>query len=198
MCSLWFLLLLKCHNVWREWKRAALSRCSQAWLDSLEFISPVFCVGCTQHEREWEIKASWVGDGCLMMTQRHLSSPRSSREQRRLCRGQVSLCCSLSALGQVHVISSTPTIAAVLSPLLFFPLPSFPFLLCLLSLCLSFMLSLIFTDNNPSFFLRPLKRANYLCFPAMFCMNLIQVDTLSGSYLNPQSWYPHTWCMFYA
>lgn len=52
--SSWFLLLLKFHNVWRELKWAVLSRCSQAQLDSLEFISPVFCVGCTQHERERE------------------------------------------------------------------------------------------------------------------------------------------------
>lgn len=93
-------------------------------------------------------KASWVGDGCLSMTQRHLPSPCSSREQRQALQrpGLPGLKFRQHGPGQCHPRRGQDCCCSVsLLPPLLLSFASFAFL------CLSPMLSRIFMDINEPF-----------------------------------------------
>ena len=129
-------------------------------------------------------KASWVGDGCLLMTQRRLPSPRSAQEQRRaLQRPGLPLLQFCQ-----HWARAAATTAAVPSPLLPLLLLSFLSFAALAFLCVSLMLSLIFTDINEPFCLsKTLKESKLFVLPGNILPLHLAPARLPDVCLNPQS-----------
>lgn len=137
-----------------ELKRAALSRCSQVWLDSPEFTFLVFCVGCTQRERGNERKGFMAGRQLhLRTTQPCLTSLRSSWEQRWTLQRPGF---SQQQLGWPWPGPSPCPVVIIL----FYSVssPSLHF----------FFFHLHFIVINHFLFLRPLRDSNFLCSHTIF------------------------------
>ena len=183
----WLLLLLKCHNVSGELERAALSRCSRACWDSPEFTSPVFCVGCTQHEKEWKRKGL-MGRRLPLDDTQILPSPCSAQEQRRALQRP-----GLPRTSRSFVSTRPGPQPPRLGPYCPSPSSSPPSFLAFHLLGLSLMLALIFTDiKEPFLFSMTLKESKWFMLLGGILPIHLTPARLPDPYLNPQSWYPQS------